>query len=124
MILLGLRTSVKGDLKCSSAELVYGQQLKIPGELVVPKHNNADIGTTLQELRKHFSHVRSKIIHHNIDKPYMPKTLDTCKYVIIIRNNKNTLQPPYEGPFKVISRYQKNVTIEYGNNTKNLILTK
>lgn len=35
IILLGIRTAVKEDLKCSAAELVYGQILKLPGELLL-----------------------------------------------------------------------------------------
>jgi hypothetical protein len=33
MVLLGIRTTFKVDLQSSSAELVYGEPLRIPGEL-------------------------------------------------------------------------------------------
>ena len=33
LVLLGLRSSVKSDLGCSSAELVYGVTLRLPGQL-------------------------------------------------------------------------------------------
>lgn len=122
IILLGLRTTVKEDLKSSPAELVYGQPLKIPGELVVAKSQQFDTDSTLRELRNHFSIVRSKIVHHNNPKSYIPKTLDTCKHVFIIRHNKNTLQPPYEGPFKILSRHNKNITVEYGSKTRTLTI--
>lgn len=48
IMFLGLRTSVKEDLKSLSAELVYGQSLKIQG--------NTD--PILRELRDHFAHAR------------------------------------------------------------------
>ena len=32
LVLLGLRTAPKEDLNCSSAELVYGTMLRLPGE--------------------------------------------------------------------------------------------
>ena len=32
MILLGIRTAVKEDLQCTTAELVYGTTLRLPGE--------------------------------------------------------------------------------------------
>ena len=32
LVLLGLRTTVKDDLKCSSAEMVYGTTLRLPGQ--------------------------------------------------------------------------------------------
>ena len=38
MVLLGIRTVVKEDLKCSAAEMAYGTTLRLPGELFVPAH--------------------------------------------------------------------------------------
>lgn len=113
-ILLGLRSSVKEDLECSPAELVYGQTLRLPGELVVP-NDNISTDNLLQKIRKHFSIVRSKILHHNIDKCYVPKSLATCKFVFVKINCTSGLQNPYEGPFKVISRNDKTFKIQKGN---------
>jgi len=36
VVLLGIRTAYKEDLQSSAAELVYGEPLKVPGELLVP----------------------------------------------------------------------------------------
>jgi hypothetical protein len=36
LVLLGIRTSFKADLQASIAELVYGEPLRIPGELLTP----------------------------------------------------------------------------------------
>jgi hypothetical protein len=36
LVLLGIRTSFKADLQASVAELVYGEPLRIPGELLTP----------------------------------------------------------------------------------------
>lgn len=121
MVLLGLRSSVKEDLKCSPAELVYGQPLRLPGELVVPISNNTDnLDEMLQTLRKHFSIVRSNVIHHNNDKSYIPKTLNTCEYVFVKVNQRSGLQSPFEGPFKVISKHENTFKIQYGNTIKSV----
>ena len=32
LILLGIRTALKGDLQCSTAKLVYGTTLRLPGQ--------------------------------------------------------------------------------------------
>ena len=32
LVLLGIRTNVKQDINCTSAELVYGTTLRLPGE--------------------------------------------------------------------------------------------
>lgn len=36
LVLFGIRTVVKAELWCSSAEMVYGTTLKLPGEFVEP----------------------------------------------------------------------------------------
>ena len=123
-ILLGLRTSVKEDLKCSSSELVYGQTLRIPGELIVPQENNTCTSETLQRLKNHFSHVRSNIVHHNKSKSYIPKALNNCEYVFLLVNNPHVLQQPYDGPFKVISRTEKNFIIKIGNINKTVSIDR
>ena len=35
-VLLGIRTFIKEDLKASSAELVYGEPLTVPGSFIAP----------------------------------------------------------------------------------------
>lgn len=66
IILLGLRNSIKEDLKCSPAEMVYGQTLRIPGQLVVPIENcdNIEHNFILKKLREHFSQIHNYISHH------------------------------------------------------------
>ncbi|XP_036347925.1 uncharacterized protein LOC118757307 [Rhagoletis pomonella] len=120
-ILLGLRTSIKEDLKCSSAELVFGQTLRLPGELVVSNGYNNEVDNTneiLVKLRKYFSNVRSKVVHHNKGYSFVPKNLDTCEYVFVKVIHKSNLQSPYEGPFKIISKNSKVFKIQYGNMIK------
>ena len=36
LVLLGIRTAVKADLGCPTAELVYGTTLRLPGQFVAP----------------------------------------------------------------------------------------
>jgi len=36
LVLLGIRTAQKEDLQSSAAELVYGEPLWVPGDLLVP----------------------------------------------------------------------------------------
>lgn len=60
MILLGIRTTVKEDLKCSPAELVYGQTLKIPGEFFfdTPLSDPVDPTNFVDRLRERMRSVR------------------------------------------------------------------
>ncbi|HBK82413.1 MAG TPA: hypothetical protein DDZ41_02265, partial [Flavobacterium sp.] len=42
-VLLGVRTAFKTDIKCSAAELVYGQTLKVPGDFFVDPNKDTQI---------------------------------------------------------------------------------
>ena len=41
MVLLGIRTCLKSDLGCSTAELVYGTTLKLPGDFFITPTPNS-----------------------------------------------------------------------------------
>nr|VZI19045.1 unnamed protein product [Spirometra erinaceieuropaei] len=53
LVLLGIRSSVKEDIQCTAAELVYGTPLRLPGELVQPSTTNTNITSTfVQQLKQ------------------------------------------------------------------------
>lgn len=117
VILLGLRTSVKEECNCSPAEMVYGETIRIPGELVVPSDELDDINREflLQKLRENFSHFRSVVSHHGNNSSYIPPNLMTCSYVFLKVIQKKGLQNPFEGPYRVIERTNKCFKIQKGN---------
>lgn len=41
LVLLGVRSAIKSDLGCTTAELVYGTTLCLPGEFVAPADTNS-----------------------------------------------------------------------------------
>ena len=103
-VMLGLRSSPKDDLQASSAELVYGQPLRVPGEFlpVATAPWSADSHrTAAQGIADAFAPVPTS--HHCLPQSYVPKDLPSAKYVFIRHNTHRTLlQPPYKGPFLVI----------------------
>ena len=46
LVLLGIRTAVKDDLQCTTAELVYGTTLHLPGEFFTCTTTSTDDPTT------------------------------------------------------------------------------
>ena len=40
VVLLGMRAAVKKDMNCSVAEMVYGEQLRLPGEFFTTSAGN------------------------------------------------------------------------------------
>lgn len=113
IILLGLRAMPKFDLHCSSAELVYGQTLRLPGEYFVNSHVNTQIPLFINKLQHYFKNLQftnpRKTFNRNT---FVSPDLKTCDYVFV-RNDrlKPTFSPLYEGPFKIVSRTDKFMTI-------------
>ena len=113
MVLLGIRTSVKEDLGCCTAELVYGTTLRIPGQFFDPVEEIPDplsfvsrLCTTLQQIQA------KQPRHHTNRKSHVNTELHKCTHVYVRRDAVcRPLQPPYDGPFKVHSRYPKFFTI-------------
>lgn len=112
-VLLGLRTSFKKDLKATTAELVYGTTLRLPGEFFLPEDTQVEPQSFLEPLRLHMRQLRSApAAHHTKRKPFAHKTLYTCTHVFVrIDSLRKPLEPPYEGPYEVKSRPNDNVFV-------------
>lgn len=114
-VLLGIRTAVKEDFGCSSAQILYGQALRLPGEFVaeqIPPEISNDIADQIRQniLASSPNNVKRKMFQKNI---YVPQKLMTCSHVFLREEiKKGQLNPPYRGPFKVINRTEKTFTIE------------
>lgn len=107
IVLLGLRTSVKEDIKASAAELVYGTTLKIPGEYFTQEESTADPQYFKEQLREHMKTVRATLsAHHTKMKTFTHKDLYTFKTHVFVRVDavRRPLEQPYQGPFEVIKR--------------------
>ena len=115
--LLGIRTAPKEDLDTSSAELVYGEPLIVPGEFVAEPNTNSDPTTTLRNLRDIAEAFNARPTStHGTPPVTVPSNLGTAKFVFIRRDaHRNPIQNPYEGPFKVLEPGDKTFKIQVGN---------
>jgi hypothetical protein len=55
LVLLGNRTSFEADLQASVSELVYGDPLMIPGELLTPTSHSVEPAHLIPQLRQHIA---------------------------------------------------------------------
>lgn len=113
LILLGLRTAIKEDMDCSPAELVYGQPLRVPGEFFEPPEkivDRADFSLDLHRVMDQIRPVEAK--HHTKGKLFVNQKLKDCTHVFVRHDAvKKSLQRPYDGPYRVLSRTDKYVDI-------------
>ncbi|CAH8653370.1 unnamed protein product [Schistosoma intercalatum] len=119
LVMLGIRTSVKTDAQCSAAELVFGTTLRLPGEFINLNTNSQklNLGNYVDQLRDHMSKLKPINTREQSRAVYVPKDLSNCTHVWIRCDKiKAPLSPPFEGPFKVVSRKSKYFVIEkHGN---------
>ena len=108
-VLLGLRTIFREDLKCTAADLVYGQTIRLPGEFFTPV--SADFNSTefIKTLKANMDKLRPTATRlQNHGRLFVPSDLSTCSHVFVRHDAvRAPLQPPYDGPFEVISRTEK-----------------
>ena len=58
-VILGIRTAYRYESQSSNAELVYGENLSNPDELLVPPAPNVEASTLIQQLRRHMDKLRT-----------------------------------------------------------------
>ena len=125
-VLLGIRTAPKEDLQSSSAELVYGQPLWVPGDFVpgttVPWSATLQRSTLLDNARL-FAPVPTS--RHGLPQSHIPGGLRTAAYVFIRHDaHRGPLRPPYEGPFRVLETGDKHFVVDMGGRPERLSIDR
>src|SRR5215469_686949 len=123
LVLLGIRSSVKEDLKCSSAELVYGSTLRLPGEFFIPPPESSvtDTSSYLSRLHACASTWKPTSPRPAQFHSYIPKDLSLCSHVFIRHDSYRTpLQAKYDGPFLVLKKKEKYFSVRIRNQTENI----
>lgn len=119
-VLLGLRAALRNDTHTSAAELTYGYNLRLPGDFFATATESENQQITdhnyVSQLRKTIAALKPKqpLPSHTSNRQiFVHKDLQTCNYVFIRTDAvKKPLQPPYEGPYKVIDRDKKIFTVQ------------
>ena len=115
-VLLGIRSAPKEDLGCSSAELVYGTPLTVPGEFFPTQNSQVDHHSHMQQLREQVrSYVPTPTSQHGFGSSSLPPNLKHSQFVFVRReSHRSSLQRPYEGPFKVLQHGDKRFILDFG----------
>ena len=112
-VLLGLRTVPKEDLDTSSAELVYGEPLTVPGEFVNPNSRLHSSNNLFHLLAERFAPIPTS--HHGLSTPSIPPSLKNARFVFVRRDcHRGPLQRPYDGPYRIITPGPKTFRVMIG----------
>ena len=114
-VLLGLRATIKEDLGCSPAEMVFGSPLSVPGDCL-PTVTAPTESAHLAGLRQQVSQLQPVPTSHH-RPPQQPTFLPSNTEFVFVRRDgyKPPLCPAYDGPYKVISMTDNVVTISRNN---------
>ena len=113
MILLGLRTTYKEDIRASPAEMVYGTTLRIPSEFFCENSNNSTQTDFANLLRGAMRELRPRdTAWHGQRNVFVHPDLQSCTNVFVRNDSiRPSLSSPYDGPFKVLARTEKHYKI-------------
>ena len=132
MALLSIRTTLKPDIGASPAELVYGEGLAVPGDLLPDFPNNpTDLNnqrqSTLAGLRLEVERLQpTQTSAHRIPDVHIPDELKNATHVMVRRGGVHPpLTQPFVGPYRVDSHTQTGVKIHLpGRGTDEIALAR
>ncbi|GFU48982.1 hypothetical protein TNCV_2332811 [Trichonephila clavipes] len=109
IILLDLRASLKEDILCTPAELVFGTTIRLPGEMFNSSKPDYDVVNFVPKFKSHMQSLHPKPPKHHGKRPvFMHPRLLEATHVFLRRDMlRRPLQQPYDGPFKVLQRKDK-----------------
>lgn len=123
-VLFGLRAATRVDTGVSAAELIYGTTIRLPGDFYSAQKGNVDANAEgyVKNLRGIIGSFRP-VLRENKDsrKMFVHKDLKSCSHVFI-RNDtvRRSLQPPYDGPYRVVSRLDKVFCVQVNDRMVNI----
>ncbi|GFW63009.1 retrovirus-related Pol polyprotein from transposon 412 [Trichonephila clavipes] len=109
IILLGLRASLKEDILCTPAELVFGTTIRLPGEMFDSSKPDDDVVNFVSKLKSHMQSLHPKPPKHHGKRPVFihPELLEATHVFLRRDMLRRPLQQPYDGRFKVLQRKDK-----------------
>ncbi|CDW61291.1 hypothetical protein TTRE_0000974001 [Trichuris trichiura] len=115
LVLLGIRTASKADLGLAPAEMVYGNSLRLPAELIAPTSDRTNVDPTdfTRVLKAAMRKLRPIQPRLNTRATFVSQRLNDCSHVFVREEGSpGILAPRYSGPHAVLRRTQKTLVIE------------
>lgn len=117
LVLLGMRTALKEDIGSSAAEMLYGEPLRLPGELLVPPTSTerpTDLADYVSQLRDKMAHFRpAPASRHGRQAIFVFKDLAAATHAFLRDDAvRRPLQPPYSGPYRILRMRDKTATLD------------
>ena len=104
IVLLGLWSMIKEDIKSTSAEMVYETALLLPGRFFTQPNQNATANSNyMSRLREHMAKLSFTLTRVHSNMAYLPPNINVSEFVFVYQDTvKKSLQPNYDRPNKVL----------------------
>lgn len=115
MVLLSIRFALKEDLQHASAELVYGANLHLPGKTMAPTSASppGSVQDLISRLKSAMTNLQPVPPRSSQRNTFVNQDLTDCTYIFLCMDAVHfTLTQPYQGPYCVLKKTQKTVTID------------
>nr|VZI29877.1 unnamed protein product [Spirometra erinaceieuropaei] len=123
--LLGICSSLKSDLDCSVAELVFGATVRLPSQMETLRFAVEDPTNLLHCLWQFMRSLSPVPPRSFVSKSCLEKELAACPHVYLRCDRVGRpLEPPSDGLFRVISRGTKNFRILFGTREEVVIVER
>jgi len=108
-ILLATRNAINTDTEVSPAQSVYGTELSLPSDLLLPyvQKEETNVGDYTKELIRSMQFVPAVSSRNNEPASHLDKNLINATHVLVRNETKKGLQPNYKGPYEVLERHSK-----------------
>ena len=116
LVLLGIRSAIKTDIGFSPAELVYGDDIRLPPDILSPTDQHDSLEDFFRSLHAKIKASKATPTRVVPKQTSLPPNLLNAEYVFVRKDATNTpLGLIRTGPFKVLDRTEDNVIIETQN---------
>ena len=124
LALLGIRTTLKEDLKCTAAELVYGTSLRLPGEFfTLQAIANADLASYVMQLKDTMRALHctpTRRLSHSSRRP--DNSLSSATHVFVQHDAvRKPLQTPYDD---ILDRSDRSYTLDLNGRTDSISIDR
>ena len=114
-VLLGRRTSYHADLGATPAQLVFGSDPKVPGDLVHPVGTETGPQELLQRVKEVVVRPPAQTALHKQTNIYLPPAAKEATHVWAKNTKSGPLEAKWDGPFKILERLgQTSLKIQVG----------
>lgn len=115
VVLLGIRSTWKAGIDAAPAQLVYGTNVRLPGDFLPPPVEGKQVpdNAFIQELQQNLQKLAPLPPTWNApSRAYIPQDLHTAEQVYVRHDAvRGPLVKPYDGPYPVVARSDKSFLI-------------